>query len=100
MRERYAENLTVADLAEEAGLAASQFHALFRRATGATPARALAELRLDRAGELLCGTGLPIAEIALMVGFSDQSALTRCFRRRRGTTPERVRRGGLPLPRS
>jgi AraC-like DNA-binding protein len=27
-----------------------------------------------------------------MVGFSDQSALTRCFRRRRGTTPDTVRK--------
>jgi AraC-like DNA-binding protein len=98
MRRCYAENLTVADLADEAGLAASQFHALFRRATGATPARTLAELRLDRASELLCGTSLPIAEIALMVGFSDQSALTRCFRRRRSTTPDAWRRSHRDRP--
>jgi transcriptional regulator GlxA family with amidase domain len=92
MRARYAERLTVASLARAAGLAASQFHALFRRETGASPARALAEIRLDRAGELLLGTSLPIAEIALMVGFSDQSALTRCFRRRRGVTPDALRK--------
>ncbi len=94
MRSRYAETLTVAGLAREAGLAASQFHALFRRETGSSPARALAEIRLDRADELLGRTVLPIAEIALMVGFSDQSALTRSFRRRRGTTPDAVRRRG------
>jgi transcriptional regulator GlxA family with amidase domain len=47
---------------------------------------------------MLRETRLPIAEIALAVGFSDQSALTRCLRRRRATTPLALRRGGFPLP--
>ena len=69
----------------------SRFHATFRRETGDTPADRLAATRLDRAEDLLRETRLSIAEIALAVGFSDQSALTRSFRRRRGTTPAAFR---------
>ena len=93
MTSRYAERLTVAELAAAAGLASSQFHALFRRRTGKSPAEMLADLRLDSAGIMLRETALPIAEIALAVGFSDQSALTRCLKRRRATTPLALRRG-------
>ena len=93
---RDAERLTVAELADAVGLGASQFHALFRRKTGKAPAEMLADIRLDHAGALLRNTTLPIAEIALVVGFSDQTALTRCFRRRCATTPDAVRRHGRP----
>ncbi|CAO3362349.1 helix-turn-helix domain-containing protein [Azospirillum palustre] len=92
MAERCGEPLTVAELAEAAGLAPSRFHERFRARTGSTPARLMAELRLDRAEALLRDGRLPLAEVALAVGFSDQSALTRSLRRRRGTTPGAVRR--------
>ncbi|PWC34095.1 AraC family transcriptional regulator [Azospirillum sp. TSO35-2] len=93
MTERCGEALTVAELAAAVGLAPSRFHERFRAHTGTTPARRLAELRLDRAEAMLRGGGLPLAEVALAVGFSDQSALTRSLRRRRGTTPGAVRAG-------
>ncbi len=47
--------------------------------------------RLARAMELLRRTDLPLAEIALMSGFADQSHLTRCFRAAFGVTPSRFR---------
>lgn len=92
MAECCGEPLTVAELAEAAGLAPSRFHERFHARTGSTPARLLAEMRLDRAEVLLRDGRLPLAEVALAVGFSDQSALTRSLRRRRGTTPGAVRR--------
>jgi transcriptional regulator GlxA family with amidase domain len=82
-----------AELAGSVGMAPSRFHELFRARTGTTPARRLTDLRLDRAAALLRSGDLPIAEVALAVGFSDQSALTRCLRQRRGTTPAALRRG-------
>ncbi len=93
MRARHAERLTMAQVARAAGLGVSRFHDLFRRETGRTPAEMLADIRLDCAEDLLGRTRLPIAEIALLVGFSEQSALTRSLRRRRGTTPRALRRG-------
>jgi AraC-like DNA-binding protein len=92
LRERHAERLTMAEVARAAGLGVSRLHEVFRRETGRTPAEMLAEIRLDCAEELLTRTRLPIAEIALRVGYSEQSALTRSLRRRRGTTPHAFRR--------
>lgn len=87
----YAEPLSVATLARAAGMAVSRFHQEFRSETGVTPADKIAATRLDRAEDLLRETRLSIAEIAFAVGFSDQTALTRSFRRRRGTTPAALR---------
>ncbi len=94
MRDRCAEPLTVEVIAQAAGLAPSRFHELFRARTGTTPARRLTGFRLDRAEALLRSGDVPLAEVALAVGFSDQSALTRCLKRLRGTTPAALRRGG------
>ncbi len=93
MAERCEEPLTVAELAAAVGLAPSRFHERFRAQTGTTPARRLAELRLNWAEALLRAGDLSLAEVALAVGFSDQSALTRSLRRRRGTTPGALRNG-------
>lgn len=87
MHRRHDERLTAAELAKAVGLSVSRLHELFRRETGRTPAEMLAHIRLDRAEELLRRTTLPIAEIALLAGYSEQSALTRSLRKRRGTTP-------------
>jgi AraC family transcriptional regulator len=48
--------------------------------------------RLEKAQELLGGTDLPLAEIALATGFSDQSHFSRRFRDHLGTTPSAFRR--------
>lgn len=92
MRSRCAEPLTVAEIARAAGLSPSRFHELFRARTGTTPARRLTEFRLDRAEALLRSGDVPLADVAMAVGFSDQSALTRSLKRSRGTTPGALRR--------
>lgn len=92
MRARAAEPLTVADLAGAVGLASSRFHERFRAETGRTPAAYLTDLRLDLAEALLRAGDLPLAEVALAAGFADQSAFTRCFKRRRGVPPGVLRR--------
>ena len=86
------ENLTVARLAEVACVSPGHFHALFKQATGVTPAHYLLQARLERARELLLETRQSMAEIANEVGFSSQSALSHAFRRCYGQTPSEVRR--------
>jgi len=51
--------------------------------------------RLDRARRLLLD-GLPIADVAAVTGFHDQSHLTRHFRALLGTTPGVFRRAPTP----
>ncbi len=96
---RFAAPIAVADMAAAAGMGLSRFHEAFRRATATTPADYLTAVRLDHAALLLRTTRLPIADVALAVGFSDQSALTRAIRRRLGTTPARLRRDAAVSPR-
>ena len=89
---RYAEPITVAAIARHAGLSESRLHAQFKTRFGLSPARAVARLRLRRAAALLAGTALPMAEIALRVGYGDQSAFARAFQRAMNETPGDYRR--------
>lgn len=76
------------DLAAQARL--SRFHLLrvFRRATGLPPHQYLLNLRVEQARVLL-RRGAPPAQVAVSVGFADQSHLNRHFKRHVGSTPGR-----------
>ncbi|MGP4015781.1 helix-turn-helix domain-containing protein [Saccharopolyspora sp. 5N708] len=78
-------------MAAIAGVCPSHFAALFRESTGLPPHRYLVRLRLQEAQRLLTQTDLPIAEIAIRTGFSDQSHLTRAMRQTTGLTPGTLR---------
>jgi AraC-like DNA-binding protein len=84
---RYGTRLSIAALAKAAGLGISQFHTVLRHEAGKTPGEMLRDVRLGKACIRLQETNLPIAEIALAVGFSDQTAFKRHLRRFRATTP-------------
>jgi transcriptional regulator GlxA family with amidase domain len=73
-------------LAEVAKLSPSHFAKAFKDSQGVAPHRYILECRVKRTQELLA-TDLPLSEIAVEVGFSDQSHLTRWFREFVGVTP-------------
>lgn len=91
IEERLSEELRLEDLSRHAGFSPSHFVTLFRRATGLAPHRYVMLRRIERAKRLLLQTNLPLAEIALHCGFSDQSHLTRVVKRHTGLTPRRLR---------
>lgn len=78
-------------LAAEAGVHPIHLARVFRRRVGASVAGYARRLRVQRACRLLAERGRGLAEVALEAGFSDQSHLTRDFRRVTGTTPARLR---------
>ena len=88
--DRYAESLTLSELAAAAGLSPFRLCRSFRRAVGFPPHEYLTCRRVERAKALL-RSGLPPADVAAAVGFCDQSHLTRHFRRRVGVTPGQYR---------
>lgn len=92
IRERFAAPLSVAEIAEAAGVSVSQLHSEFRRQVGKSPARHLADVRLTAAIELLRSSDEPIARIALACGYSEQSSLNRALRNRLHVTPLALRR--------
>jgi AraC family transcriptional regulator len=83
--------LTVSELAAVAGVSATHFTRLFRQQTGEPPHRYVRNRRLDEAERLIVGRQLPLAVIAVAVGFSDQSHLNRVMRAQRGVTPGQLR---------
>ena len=78
-------------LARLAGLDMFYFARCFKQSTGLPPHRYLLEERLKLARRLIAETALPLAEIALKVGFSSQSHFTEAFRRYLKTTPKKYR---------
>ena len=87
MRARLSQPLVVADLAAHCGLGPRRFHQLFVEAFGETPHRYLQRLRLDAAVLLLNDPRRALSDIALDVGFADQSAFNHAFTRRFGMAP-------------
>jgi transcriptional regulator GlxA family with amidase domain len=85
-------SLAVGDVAKKAGLSPSRFAHLFQVETGSSPARMLLRLRLERAAELLCTTGLPLKEVGVRAGMAHLSAFGRAFRAWYGMTPSEFRR--------
>jgi AraC family transcriptional regulator len=92
LHEHFAERLTLAVLASEAGVHPVHMASVFRRATGSSVAGTLRRLRIDYARRELARSDRPIADIALDAGFSSQSHLTTAFRRETGVTPAAFRR--------
>jgi AraC family transcriptional regulator len=88
---RYSEALGLSELARQAGVHPVYFSRAFRAHMGCTLGAYLRKLRVDRAADMLASSQSSIADIALQVGFADQSHLSNVFRRLRGITPSRYR---------
>jgi AraC family transcriptional regulator len=85
------EPLTLDGLAERAAVSRAHFVRRFRAATGVSPHRYLVLRRIEKAKLLLRGSSLPLADIALSVGFSSQSHFTQVFHLATGQTPSQFR---------
>ncbi len=95
VRERFAENLLLGDLAAAAGLSIFQLIGLFKRTIGTTPHVYLTHVRLNAACSRLV-LGDSIADAAVAAGFCDQSALTKHFKRAYGITPLQFAKAAAP----
>ncbi|GAA1218036.1 AraC family transcriptional regulator [Pseudonocardia alaniniphila] len=92
MRDNLHQNLTLAEMAREAGLSTFHFLRVFKAATGRTPHRHLTELRVEIARHHLENGSLPVGEIAYLCGFSSPAHLSTVFTRTVGTSPSAYRR--------
>jgi AraC family transcriptional regulator len=87
-----AADTNLAELAAMCGLSRSYFTRAFKQITGMPPHRWLLAQRAKHAKDLLRGTKLPIADIAVACGFADQSHLTRVFSKTFRISPAAWRR--------
>lgn len=85
-----ARNLSLQDLATEAGLSRFQTLRAFQALTGLTPHAYLMQRRMSLARRRI-SQGIGLADVAAEAGYADQSHMTREFRRRYGLTPAAYR---------
>ena len=88
---RYAEPLTVQDLARAARLSPAHFSREFRRAFGEAPHQYLLTRRLERAASLLRTTDWSVTRICYSVGLQSVGSFTTSFGRTFGATPTAYR---------
>lgn len=87
------EKLRLEDVADSLGYNKNYICHLFQKHIGQTYVQYLTQRRLENARRLLTDTALPIAEIALRCGFSDNTYFNRVFKRATNRTPAEYRRG-------
>lgn len=85
------EPLCLADMAAVAGLSRMHFAAQFRAATGYRPHEYLLHQRVESAKEILSNTAMPLAQVAVALGFQAQAHFSTVFKRLTGETPGRWR---------
>lgn len=95
IEERYADGLSLADVAESVHLTPGHLTTVVRRRTGRTVGEWITERRMGEARALLVQTDLSVAQVGTRVGYRDPAWFVRSFRRAHGTTPLRWRRAAV-----
>jgi AraC family transcriptional regulator len=85
-------NIDARDLSAVAQRSRAHFSRSFKKAFGEPPHAYVIKRRLERACHLMATTSESLSQIALIVGFSDQSHLCKLFRRAFGQSPSIWRR--------
>ena len=85
------ENIALEVLAGIAQLSVHHFARAFRQTLGIPPHNYIVQRRVERAQQMLRNTELPLSEIAIVAGFTDQSHLARHFRTITGVSPSLAR---------
>lgn len=92
LEENYKSNLTGAELSNILGLSQDYLAKQFKSELGLSPADYLRRYRVAKSMELLCGTDVPINDVATECGFVDFSAYSRVFKNLAGETPSAFRK--------
>mgnify|MGYP005753750803 CR=1 FL=1 len=93
----YAEKIVLKDVARSFGIHPNYMTRTFHEKFGISPKKYLMDLKLKKACRLLTTTTLSIAVISSSLGFDDQLAFSRIFRKEYGNAPSEYRkktRGG------
>ncbi|MFE0378774.1 GlxA family transcriptional regulator [Streptomyces inhibens] len=92
MQDNARRDLTLDDLASQAGMSVRTLNRRFREQTGTSPLQWLHRARIRQAQYLLETTTHPVDRIALQVGFGSPTAFRDRFKRLIGTSPHAYRR--------
>jgi AraC-like DNA-binding protein len=98
IRNRCTEQLTLSDMASEAGYSPQHFSRTFHKIMGKPPVQYLNESRILVAKHLLVSTDRTVKEIALESGFRQSSYFIKLFQQYEELTPQRYREMNAMLP--
>jgi AraC family transcriptional regulator len=93
IEQHLAEPISLAALAQMAGLSSCYFCRAFRQSFGVPPQRYQLSQRIERAKTLLAKHAASVTDVSVSVGYNDTSAFCTAFRRITGLTPSAYRRG-------
>jgi len=95
MRTNYNKNLTLGKIAKAACVNTYYLSHLFKKELGMTVVDYLTKVRIEEAKRLLQNDRMSIIEIALEVGYEDQSYFSKVFKKSEHTTPMTYRKKNL-----
>jgi len=98
LHERPAKPWTIERLAEAAAVSRSTLHERFVHFLGQPPMQYLAQWRMQLAACWLRDTDAKVLEVALEVGYENETAFARAFRRATGESPGAWRRARRTRP--
>lgn len=84
----FGKNITLEEMATQAGISPYHFSRLFKKTTGRPPHQFVMSYRVEQAKRLLTDPYRPLIDIALSCGFSDQAHFSRIFKKIEGQTPK------------
>lgn len=94
MESKFADSLSLDEIAHQAFLSQHHFCRLFKDEIGVSPWEYLTQIRLEEAKRRLVNTDESVTNIALETGFCDSSHFARMFKRREGCSPSAYRKAG------
>ena len=92
IRDNFANEITLDDMAREADLSTKYFCSFFKNMTGTTPVKYLLTYRIERAARKLLSTDDSITQIAYDCGFNDLSYFIKTFKDIKKITPKHYRK--------
>lgn len=92
IRNNYAKNINLAEIAKRSFLHPNYFSALFKKKTGVTIRDYILQVRMAKAKELMENPELKLQDIAIAVGYEDQAHFNRAFKNITGVSPSQYRK--------
>lgn len=87
----YGRHISDEDVAQQLSLSTSHFRHLFKQTTGQPFHQYVIAIRLEKARALLAERGVPVSEVAQIVGFQSPAHFSRAFQKRFGVAPNAIR---------